>query len=167
MDTMTLVFMAGSNPVSWLIRTITRSRTSHVAIGTMLHGVPVLIQADFGGVQVSPRAQYLKRARVVAEFRWPGDPTVELERACRRLGEKYDYVGLLGFGFVVLARWFKRKARNPLSSPSATVCSELVRGIDPGGDVVPEWKALDPEQTTPEDLLDVCMASSVFEKVQQ
>lgn len=165
METMTLVFMTGKGPLSWVIRKFTKSTTSHVGVGTVLHGLPVLIHADIGGVQVAPRAKFLKRELVVAEFKWLDDPKEELERACKLLGEKYDYVGLFGFALVIAARWIGKRIKNPLASPRAFVCSELVRQIDPNGDVVSEWKELDPEKTQPAELLEICFLSPKFEKL--
>jgi hypothetical protein len=166
----TLVFTTTGSWVSAIIRWFTGGIASHVAIGTDLHGVPVLLHADVGGVQLSHRGRFFGdfgSNAVVAEYRFVGDVAeARLARAVAHLGDRYDYAGLFGYAPVMVARWLGKKIRNPLASPRAMVCSEFVLLLDVGGDLVPAWQGLDPERTTPEDLLAICKESVAFCRVE-
>jgi hypothetical protein len=130
-----------------------------VLIGVELFGREVFIHADVGGVQVTPRDRFLRNNRIVAEFetRWEM-PEDLLKVAVEHIGDKYDYVAFLGFLWpVMLWRWFHVKTQNPLASARGMVCSEFAARIDPDGLVISEFKGIDPENTKPEDLLEICM----------
>ena len=162
----TIVFLTTDRILSRVIRVIGKSPASHVALGLHLHGVPVLLQADIGGVQITPRAKFLRKHRVVSEWAFTS-PGIEnaLAGGVREIGERYDYVGLLGYLIVVLGKLFHRRLRNPLAARKAVVCSEFVVGLDREGYCVPEWKGLDPEATMPADLLAICQTSPSFRRV--
>ncbi len=157
----TLVFVTTGNPLSRLIRWITGSKASHCAIGGLhLEGVPVVLHASLGGVQLTPRERFYAEHRAVAEYEMLAP--VSVTRAVEALGDHYDYVGLAGYLPVLLWRWLGRKMKNPFAGAKASVCSELLLALDSAG-VVPEWAGLDPETTTPEDLLRLCAGSSFRE----
>ena len=161
----TIVFATTSKPLSRLIRWATRSRVSHAVIGTSWEDVRVVIEATTGGVKNSPRALWGENHIVVAEYAFKPSVTVDLSEAVSKIGTAYDYVGLLGYLVVLFGRRLGRKLRNPLASEKALVCSEFVLCLDKDGSI-PEWKGLDPEATTPEDLLRICEASQVsFERL--
>lgn len=154
----TILFTGGANPLSQLIMWMTRSEASHCAIGGLyLYEVPIVLHASVGGVKAVPRSKYLAEHQLIAEFEILKD--VDVKNAISMLDEKYDYPGLFGFFPIMFARWIGRKIRNPLSSPRAVVCSELVMALDPGGVRFPEWLDYDSETTTPEDLLEDCKRS--------
>lgn len=146
---MTIVFFRGRGIVPRIIALATRSSVSHVGIGARFFGLPVVIHATVGGVQVTPRARMPEPTR---EFLVPIERMGRLSLALRELGTKYDYVGLLGFAFVLLGRWARLKVQNPLASPRAVVCSELVSYV-----ALDDIEAAD--ETTPEDLLEHCQRS--------
>lgn len=55
---------------------------------------------------------------------------IGLARNRERLGSRYDFGGLLGMGWVMLAwHWLRRRVRNPLENRSAWFCSEAVAQI--------------------------------------
>lgn len=153
MSTVTLIFTTakGFSLMSRLIRWWTRSEASHVAIGVEMFGVQLLLHATKGGVKFEPRAKYLRGNKVVREVRFRHPEALELDAAVRMLGTKYDYLSLLGYALLIpLWRHLKVWIKNPFASPSAVVCSEFVLALDPD---LPEWKGLDPERTTAQDLL--------------
>jgi len=157
----TIIFSTSTSILSRLIRRFTRSQTSHTAIGTEMHGVPVVIEATVGGVRIFPRARWQRGRPIVAEARCLLDLERGLAHAIEHVGDRYDYKGLVGNLFVLIARWLGKKIKNPLASPKAVICSELVLHLDHEGHV-PEWKGLDPEATTPEDLLRLCRIGQSF-----
>lgn len=153
------------SPVSWLIRKFTGSRVSHVALCVDIYGIPVMLHATMGGVQLTLRNRFEADNHIVEEFRFKPDMTIGVYHTiAQHLGDRFDYVGLLGHAYVsVVWKWLKRKRRNPLASPSALVCSEFVLHVDPTKQIE-EWKWLDPERTTPQDLLDCCQLEINFER---
>jgi len=157
----TLVFTASNDLLSRSIRWFTKGRASHVAIGAQLFDVPVLIHATIGGVQVSPRVKWMRGRILVAEYAFTHSSGVDVAGAVKKLGERYDYVGLLGFIPVLIARWFGVRVRNPFASASAVVCSELVLRADVNNNVK-EWRGMDPERASPVDLLEACVKSESF-----
>ena len=162
----TIVFLTTDMLLSRFIRWLTKSPVSHVALGLTLEGVPVLLQADIGGVQITLRESFLKKHKLVSEYAFTS-PGIEnaLARGVREIGERYDYVGLVGFFVVVVGRLLGRRIKNPLASRKAVVCSEFIVGLDREGFCVPDWRGLDPETTTPGELLAICRGSSAFRRV--
>jgi len=154
---LTLVFTASDSWISKTIRWFTKSTASHVMIGTQLQGVPVYLHSTIGGVQITPMSKYTDRK--VAEYEIIPDLSDGLRHAYTHIGSKYDYIGLLGYAVVILAwRWFKAKIKNPLANKDAVVCSEFIIHFD-HAKIIPEWRGLDPETTTPETLLKVAGSS--------
>jgi hypothetical protein len=74
----------------------------------------------------------------------------------KNLGEYYDYIGLLKFGFVLLWwKFFKKKVRQPTQNTKGQFCSELVARYlicFPG--IKDQIK--NPQYISPGDLLDIC-----------
>ena len=162
----TIAFFQGSGLLPKTIMRAIGSTVSHTAIGGAdLFGTKVFIHASIGGVQACDRATMLAAHHMVAEFRILAD--VDTQNAVKKLGEKYNYVGLFGFLPVILAwRWFKKRLRNPFSSPHALVCSELVRELDPEGAVIPEWKERSLHETDPGWLYEWCQKDTLrFERL--
>ena len=160
------IFFSTSNGLfSRAVRWVTRSRVSHSGLATYLHGVPVLVHADFGGVQVTTLKTFQRRNQVV--FTFAGKDGIDLgpalASAAEDIGESYDYVGLLGYLVVMVFRRWGRRVQNPLAGAKSTVCSELVARVCQKS--VPGWSALDPEQTTPEDLLKLIEESNHFLRI--
>jgi hypothetical protein len=165
----TLVFSTSNAFISRAIAWFTRSKASHVMIGIELYGKPFLLHCTAGGVQVTPREKWFRENRLVSEWRFKRDMTDGLRHAMSHLGTQYDYVTLFGWGAVILLwRWFKIRAKNPLASSKAMVCSEFVVHLgepEDGNNSIPEWQGLDPETTHCQDLLDLLPGVS-FEQVQ-
>jgi len=164
MATTTLLFATTNKPLSRLLRWVMGSRVSHVAIGMSWEDVPVVVEATTGGVTNSPREAWAKTHILVTEYKFKSGVAVDLSEAVAKLGTAYDYVGLAGYLVVLFGRRLGRKLKNPLASEKAMVCSEFVLCLDKDGSI-PEWKGLDPEATTPEDLLVLCEKGISFEPV--
>jgi hypothetical protein len=134
-------------------------------ISLKLYGVEMLLHCTGGGVQFTPRRKWMKDNYLVGEYTPVVDLTYGLKHAVGHLGEKYDYLSLIGFLPVLFFRWLKVKIKNPLASPKAMVCSEFVLHVDPDRKIL-EWQKLDPETTTAEDLLQICERSKSFEELE-
>jgi hypothetical protein len=158
---MKIVFSTTNHLLSRAIRWLTSSQVSHCSIHAEMAGVPVVIEATIGGVRIIPLSKWATGNTVVGSFEPRLDMISGLAHAVEHVGDRYDYVGLLGYIPVLLARWLRLRCRNPLASPSAMVCAELILHLDHGGNV-PEWRGLDPEATTPQDLLSAMTAGGSF-----
>jgi hypothetical protein len=152
-----IVFSTSNAWYSRLIRKCMGSAVSHVMLQFEVFEEPILLHADFGGVQFTPRARFEQHNTIVAEYELLNTiPKENIAVAIAHLNERYDYVGLLGYAWVLmLQRWFpnRRPVLNPLASSHAVVCSEFVARFDYHGAVVSTFKGMDPETTTPDDLL--------------
>jgi hypothetical protein len=133
-------------------------------LGLDLYGVAMLLHCTSGGVQVTPKSKWFRDNKLVAEYEFKPELSDGVRHAFMHLGEKYDYVSLLGFVPVLFFRWLRVKIKNPLASAKSMVCSEFVVHVD-HEHKIPEWAGLDPETTSPEDLLLLCRRQQSFTKV--
>ena len=147
-----ILFSKNNSPLSRAIRWITKSPVSHVSIQANLFDIPLVMEATLLGVRMVERSKWADDNELVESYR------VEVLESSFRwallaLNERYDVLGLLGFIPVMVGRSLGLLWRNPLVSPSATVCSELVTRVL---HVTPGFFDVDPEQVTPEDLRRIC-----------
>lgn len=151
------------NIFSAVIRWFTKSRVSHawVLIHEPFFDMEMVLEATEFGFRMVPYETFRAKTNVIEVLTLgpscPLDSAVK--RAGRRLGEDYDFLGLFGGAIVQIGRWLKYKWRNPLASSRAMFCSEAVVYVlqDAG---YPGADTLDPEATTPQDLLDFLRSSS-------
>lgn len=151
-----IIFSTTNEIVSRLIRFITGSTVSHCAVSFDINGVQMVAHATIGGVVLISRQQFNAANTVVEEYQFVDDMSTEITNALKTTGVRYDYTGLIGFGYAFLLRkWLGIKAMNPLASPTAMVCSEFVMSLNKHMEIE-SWSALDPETMTAEDLLQIC-----------
>ena len=158
----TLLFSTSDGIASWFIRKMGRSKASHCAIGAEMYGVPVIVEDTVGGVRVYPRKRWIGGKRIIGEYRFVPNMEDGLRHAIGHVGDEYDYVGLLGYFWVLMGRWLNKKWRNPLAKASAAVCSEFILELDPRREFIPEWKQLVASSTMPQDLLKCCEGGTSF-----
>jgi len=150
----TLLFSTSRSPVSRIIRWLTQSTVSHVAVlyRDEALDMQVVLEASTHGYTLTAYEVWLRRNRLVRSITADADLLAGLRKVAHEMGEEYDYGGLFGMVFVLLGRRLKRTWHNPLQSNRALFCSEaVVKILQAGGcqrarDVVPET-------TSPEDLL--------------
>ena len=166
-----LVFTTSAHWLSRVIRWMTASEVSHVAIGTEIFGEPVLIHSALdgetgrNGCQITPRDRWLADNTLVAEYTVIPDVSANMGSLIKLLCERYDKMGLIGYVVVIVAKYLGKKMMNPLSHPSKYVCSRYALKLDPEARAIPEWAGLDPEKTTPHDLLLLCRTGPSFSRV--
>lgn len=154
---------ASWNPLSWLIRLVTKSRATHCyfVFWDEATARELVLEAHWT-FRLIPYAKWSKVNRAVAEYEWRKSDgssylTAAIQHAADWVDDWFDFSGLLGMVPVIIAReWFKRSLRNPLQNPKAYFCSEacaagLLLSGAPVGD-------LDPMDTAPGELLDFCQA---------
>jgi hypothetical protein len=143
------------NPLSALIRAMTRSRASHawLLVEDPAFQLRLVLEAHSTGFRLISFTRFVKDNKVVAlvEPAHPVDPG--LPAAGEWLGESFDVLGLFGIFLTLVARWFRQRPwRNPFPTPSALFCSEaVIRTLKAAG--YPGSAALDDEGTTPAALL--------------
>jgi hypothetical protein len=143
-------------PFSWLIRLITWSSFSHAYIRfyDTEYNRWLIFQASGAKVNFIGMTMFDGLENIYEEFNVPiSDLTkkVVVQSAIDICGSPYGVGQIIGFGWVLLARLFGKKVKNPFASNSSFVCSELVAEIlieidkeDSG--------TLDPSTMSPQDL---------------
>ncbi len=143
------------NPLSALIRAMTRSRTSHawLLVEDPAFRLRLVLEAHSSGFRLVSFTRFVKDNVVVALVEPAHDVERGLPAAGEWLGESFDVLGLVGIFLTLVARWFRQRPwRNPFPTPSALFCSEaVIRTLRAAG--YPGSEALPPEDTTPAELL--------------
>jgi hypothetical protein len=143
------------NPLSALIRWMTRSRTSHawLLVEDPAFQLRLVLEAHSSGFRLVSFTRFVKDNVVVAlvEPAHPVEPG--LPAAGAWLGESFDVLGLFGIFLTLLARWFRQRPwKNPFPSARSLFCSEsVIRTLQAAG--YPRAATLAPEETTPGELL--------------
>ena len=143
------------NPLSALIRWMTRSRTSHawLLVHDPLFARDLVLEAHTTGFRLVSLARFEKENRAVALVE-PAHPIAPgLPAAAAWLGEAFDVIGLFGIFLALVRRWFVHgPLRNPFPTARALFCSEaVIRTMQAAG--YERASALAPEGTTPAELL--------------
>jgi uncharacterized protein YycO len=114
MEKLTIVFAKGRHPISYLIRLVTWSRWSHIAV---VFGDEVLESVGGIGVVKTPLPEFIARYSDVAFAEIPCDSKdVAYQRLTEQCGKPYDFWALLGIVFR-LGSW---------ADDNKWFCSELV-----------------------------------------
>lgn len=144
------------NPVSLLIRKITRSRASHTffVYWDKDFEMQMVMEAHELGFRLVPFERFEKHNTIV-KLVVPKRPIdIGLRRVAQNfLASHYDYAGLVGMAVVRFGRWLKRKWNNPFKDSKHVFCSEamtLAMQWSPGYDDFTD----DPSTVDPEDLLE-------------
>ena len=150
------------NPLSALIRRVTDSETSHTWFLYYDEDfkMDVVMESHLTGFRLIPFSAFEKHHRVVSIT----CPEVDLDGALAKMamwvGSNYDFMGLLGVGFTRLGRFLKHKWKNPFSGSKYMFCSEAcVRVLQWAG--FPKADELNPDSTSPQDLLDFLRLATV------
>jgi hypothetical protein len=147
------------NLLSWGIRAVTGSRTSHawVELHDPLFNLKMVLEAHVSGLRLVPRSLFAATNHVVAYARPEVDLAQGVAAQGRWLGAAYDGKGLLGMSWVILGRWLGKKWKNPVHGSRSLFCSEaVVRMLQAAG--YEPARALCPDDTSPEDLLEFLQA---------
>jgi hypothetical protein len=106
------------NPLSALIRAMTRSRTSHtwLLVEDPAFQLRLVLEAHSTGFRLVSFTRFVKDNKVVAlvEPSHPVDPG--LPAAGEWLGDSFDLLGLFGIFLTLVARWFRPAAGYPGSA---------------------------------------------------
>lgn len=144
-------------PFSWLIRLVTWSPYSHVYIKfySKTYRRYLIYQASGLKVNFIGKKLFDSEEIIFKEFEIPITSRVKgktIEFAIDKCGYPYGVKQIVGFGWVLLARVFGKKVKNPFYSDSSFFCSEMV------GDVLDymmdEKDPMSPSTSSPKDIYD-------------
>ena len=117
------------NPLSWLVRRISKSRASHTFF--IYHDLDfdfdMVMEAHELNFRLIPFEHFEEKNKIIKVVT-PKNPIDKgLKVVARRyLDTMYDYPGLLGMSVVKLGKWLHRKWKNPFGSTQYVFCSESV-----------------------------------------
>lgn len=163
MKNIIVVFEKDKGIVPWIIRKLTKSEVNHVAISyesADWEGEWVA-EAATKGVRTVPR----KHRQWRKAFKIKYNAVDHVREAGEYIGNKYDFAGLFGFGWIILM-WnlFKVRVRKPWRSASKQLCSEWVSRILIHHD---EISFEDPEWVNPQQIVELCeQRPDLFEEIQ-
>jgi hypothetical protein len=144
------------NPLSALIRAMTRSRASHawLLVEDPVFDLRLVLEAHSSGFRLVSFTRFVKENRVVALVHTGHPIDRGLPVAGEWLGESFDLLGLFGIFLTLVGRWFRQRPwKNPFPTPSALFCSEaVVRTLKAAG--YPGSERLGDEDTSPAELLE-------------
>lgn len=154
-------FSTSEGFISKAIRWFSRSEVSHawVAFDCAELGLRLIMHATVGGFKLNQWKRWKKGNKVVAQFTCREDLSDGLLKMAKQLDHEYDYLSVIA---MIPRRWLGKLFRNPVRDRKKLHCSEaLARLLQAHGFA----KELDPESTTPGDLLEFCRSSEAFEQV--
>ena len=158
-------FSTSSWWVSRLIRWATKSTVSHAFLlldgpdGHPLFG-DLVLEAEWCGWALSSLATLKRGTTHVVTLVEPAIPLgPAVHDAAGWLSEKYNYEGLLGEALVSLGRRLGKRWRNPLRNSRSMFCSEAICYVFIAANY-PLAITLDPQSTSPQDLLDFLTPSA-------
>lgn len=166
----TIVFSTSRDWVSRAIRWITRSPCSHVALiyDDCTFDIRCVMQSWWSGFELRTLQQWNQGNRVVAEYKVLNhDVNDSVKKLARHLGEGYEFghIPLLAIKSW-MEKWMKLKfSIRPSRTPKKMICSEAITRFLQWSNVE-AVKELDPEITSPADLLCVVSRSDEFQKVE-
>ena len=144
--------------MSRIIMWATRSKASHSYIRFEVAGEPIVIHSNQHGVNCDHYTKFKKGKKIVKEYELDLTPEQEqiiLAYVLKRLDSPYDFLSVLGFGWVLFCKALGRKVKNPFPNRAAYQCSEFVlRSLRDAGKL-DGFNHLARERVAPEDLIKV------------
>lgn len=149
-------FSTTGSVVSGIIRWLTRSKASHSFIRFQVAGEDVVLHSTSHGVNLDYYPKFAKKNKIICEHKitmTKANENKAIGYALKQLDRPYDYLAIAGFLWVLIAKSFGKKVKNPFPNRSAYFCSELtVNALKEAG--FKSADKLDPELTSPEDLME-------------
>lgn len=149
---MMLIWTKASNPISLLIRSITREDCSHFAFVFNTRAKGVMFESNFLGTHLKFFEASKKKFSIVKQIDLDLNLEVE-EMVWSKLiekydGKRYDFGGAIFLGVsLLLNRWFGKKLpeRNLWADPNAYFCNEVYEALDgvPGLPTIPVSNGLE------------------------
>jgi len=162
----TIGFSTTNKFMSRVIRFVTRAPCSHAWISfyDATLGMKMVMQAEWWGFELRPWKRWQKENTLVAEFGvYGGGYYSSLTDLAKWLGSRYDFKSALLVGVSSWFKyWFKSKfSIRPSRTPHKLMCAESVVRFLQSNDCSAVYD-LDPETTSPGELLKVLSSSKKF-----
>jgi hypothetical protein len=164
---MIIGFSTTNRIFSRLIKWATRSRASHAFVMVKVAGEPIIIHATHNGVNCDHYKVFKKSKKIVVQYKLEVPEENKLAAtatALKLLDRPYDFLSIVGFGWVLFNKALGRQTKNPFRNRTAYQCSEFaleilraagVKGLD----------QFDRELVSPEDLMNFLSNYSNAEKL--
>ena len=150
------------NPVSWLVRKLTNSQCSHAWVQYYddIFDKDMVMEAHELGFRCVPLDHFEGGNTIIKRVPVDVDFTLGIRLLASKLGNTYDYGGLIGMGWVELSRWCRRKFKwwhykitNPLHWANDDFCSAtVVEALQASASRMAEDMV--PDTISPQELLD-------------
>jgi len=153
---MIIGFSTTDKIMSRIIRWFTRSKASHSYILVSIAGEPIVIHSNQHGVNCDHYKKFKKGKKIVKEYKLLISAEEEKQAtalALRLLDRPYDFLSIVGFGWVLINKMFGRKTGNPFPNRSAYQCSEFALAIARKAKLE-GFDDFNRELVSPEDLID-------------
>jgi hypothetical protein len=147
-------FSTSTHLVSTIIRAVTRSKVSHAWLVYYDQDFErdMVLEASAHGFRLVPLDVFARSNTVLAVHDLGRTLHQGLRSLSAWLGSRYDGLGLMGMAWVMFGKWLRCRWKNPFRSTNTMFCTEaIVRALQADG--YPGAEALDPEGTTPAELL--------------
>jgi len=156
------------NPLSWIIRKITRFSASHVffIVDDPVFGLELVVEATEVGFRAIPFEKFRRTNKIVAVFDPKHDLYDGFKSVSKNLGGYYDFFGLFGMIIVLIRRWLGKKVRNPFNNNKSMFCSEAVSAAL-NFQNYPGWVVQMPDTVDPKILYEFFLKESLEESVEK
>lgn len=147
------------NPISWLIKKITKSNWSHcfIVLDQNVGDDALILESHmYGGIKLNLLSKYSNHNFELYSLNGSG---YSVEPLKPYIGYVYGYTQLFGY---VIAKIFRLK-KNPITWD--IVCSELVLKFLKEGSLSNEFNDLEINSATPQDIYDIVVKSPNFKKI--
>jgi hypothetical protein len=141
--------------ISRIIKWFTRSKASHAYVLFEVAGEQLVIHSTEKGINCDCYRKFVKENKIVAEYKLLIDKDSDrraLAQAICMLDKPYDFLSVLGFGWVIFNRVIGRRIKNPFPNRSAYHCSEFALTMLRKAKLQ-DLEHLSRELTAPEDLI--------------
>lgn len=141
------------NPLSWLIRKMSRSEVSHVAIIFTQRYTDLVLQANHLRTNIQELSTFQKEENIVATMMAEVDEDKFYAFVLPLLGTKYGMLTLIGMGLQRIGNLLGIKSRVLFRDKYATfVCSELIISVLQESGKHEQVRELDSERDGPQEL---------------
>ena len=163
---MIIGFSSTTNILSRIIMWATHSKASHSFLIFEVADEPIIIQSSIHGVECMNYYRFLEGHKIVAKYKLSDklEEQEALSASIKLLNSPYDFLSVFGFGWVLFCKMFGKKVKNPFPNRNAYQCSEFVLTVLKAAGLNGKLKDLDPELTSPEDLIECLNQSQDVEK---
>lgn len=148
------------NILSNLIRFFTESKISHTFLLFEAHEQTFVLHASDRGISISNFKKFKQENTLVKLFMIDiNNEEQAIQFALTKLDIEYDYIGALGYLWVLLMRKLGKKTVNPLVTRTKEICSKFITEIL-AFDNYKDYASLDAATIDPEDLLEMLSKDS-------